>query len=79
MKTYLRKAKYQANYEWLIDCRELDRLPEDLSEIINETKFTKIVFQTSWLVKNHTKQSLVRFAKWAYQRYYKQMVYFLSE
>lgn len=77
MKTYLKQEKYKQNYNWLLDCNDLQRLPNDLSEIISEDEFTKIVFDTIWLTDNHNKQSLKRFAKWAFKQYYNEMWYLL--
>lgn len=77
MKFYLKKAKYLKNYNELFDCNELQRIPQDMSEIWDETRLTKFIFEVKWLTENYTKQSIARFAKWAFKQYYNEMVYLL--
>lgn len=79
MKYYLNIARYKENYNDLWDCRELERLPQDESEIWNEDRFYEFIFSVKWLTEIYTKQSIERFAKWAFNEYKKEMIDLFNE
>lgn len=75
MKSYLKKSNYESTYQMLVSRYSLIIKPKSWADILNENELSAIILNDELLISIYTNQSLAKFAKWCFDRYYNVMRY----